>query len=406
MKPIKIFIAISLVFAVFCGLVSVDAGGPDEVGLQINGENKDIQPKILKSGETVYIPIIALTKFLYGSYADYSYAAKKIIAVNRYGSVFENKINTDVISVNGGKLKTADSSMQKSGDFYVTDEFLRIVFGIGCTYGEKTNTLYIWQTSETDTKKLPPEICDLGEAMLLRHYQPEYLERYIKYKKNNPALDYFDVVTYVNIGLDFPHYSGIITKEPKNLGSALVLCNKYSRLPADYIPEGYKKTDGRVLSLVGEAQEQFEKMRADATKVGISLYIVSGYRSYAVQEQIYNNYKKTDPNGADTYSARPGHSEHQTGLAADINAGSLSAHFEKTKEYAWLVENAHKYGFILRYPKGKEWITGYTFEPWHWRYLGAKIAQRVRELEITYDEYCAIYRVPQNARALYLSYHS
>jgi LAS superfamily LD-carboxypeptidase LdcB len=196
--------------------------------------------------------------------------------------------------------------------------------------------------------------------------------------------------------LDFSFYSGIIGKQVKNPNTKLVLCNKYNYLPSDYVPEGYKKTDGRVLSLQKEAQEQFDKMRADALKSGINIYIVSGYRSYAVQNQIFNNYKLNDPKGAETYSARPGYSEHQTGLAADLNSASASANFQNTKEYAWLTANAHKYGFILRYPKGKEWITGYIFEPWHWRYVGVKVAEKIKELDITFDEYYAIYLVPQN----------
>jgi len=366
------------------------------IKLVINGGEKEIRPKILYMDEVIYIPIAGITKFLFGSFADYDYAAKKIIAVNKNASVFTNQINTNIISVNGGKIEITDCSFKKSGDYYVTGEFLKTVFGISCKFDENNNTVIISQTAETDVKKLPQEIQELDKAMLLSHYQPKYLERYIKYRKKHPELTYFDVVTYVNIGLDFPFYSGMIINQIKNPAGRFVLCNKYNYLPEDYIPEGYKKTDGRVLFLTEEAQEQFDKMRADAAKAGISIYIVSGYRSYAIQKQIYNNYKRQDPNGADTYSARPGHSEHQTGLAADLNTAWAASRFENTKEYAWLVENAHKYGFILRYPKGKEWITGYIYEPWHWRYVGVKTAEKIKDLDITYDEYYAIYRVPQN----------
>lgn len=393
-KFAKLAATIFIVF-VIARVLSVHAAEDNIIKIKINGEENEISPKILNRNGKIYIPLDGVSKFLYGSFTDYSVDIKKIIAVNRYGSVFTNQIDTDIISVNGGKIKIAYSSFRESGDSYVTVEFLSTVFGITSKFDDKTNTVIIWQTKETDVKKLPRELQDLSGAMMLSHYQPEYLERYIKYKKLNPDLKYYDVVTRVNIGLDFPFYSSIVGQQVKNPESNLVLCNKYNYLPGDYVPEGYKKTDGRILSLRGEAQEQFARMRRDASKSGLNIYIVSAYRSYAVQNQIFNNYKRRDPNGAETYSARPGYSEHQTGLAADLNL--VSANFENTKEYAWLTENAHIYGFILRYPKGMEWMTGYVFEPWHWRYVGVKTAESIKELGITYDEYHAIYLVPQNA---------
>ena len=114
-------------------------------------------------------------------------------------------------------------------------------------------------------------------------------------------------------------------------------------------------------------------MQADAASQGISLSIISGFRSYSRQSTLYNNYVNRDGKAAaDTYSARAGHSEHQTGLAADIN--SLYQSFIDTPEGKWLNNNCHKYGFIIRYPKGKESITGYIYEPWHIRYVGVDIA--------------------------------
>ena len=392
----KIFLII-IMFLAACGSAfavnGADGGG---VKLLINGVETNISPKIIKKDGEAYIPVMAASKLLYGAFADYSRAAKTITAVNRHGAVFENKINTGVISSDGAGVTIAGSSFAKSWDYYVTPEFISKVFDVTCGFSERTGTVAIWQPGETDAAKLPAEVRELGEAALMRHYQPEYLKRYIKYKRANPDFDYFDVVTYVNIGLDFPFYSDLIKKQVKNPDSYFVLCNKYNYLPEDYVPDGYKKSDGRVLALRGDAREQYEKMRADALKSGVNIYIISGYRSYAVQNQVYNNYKRGDPAGADIYSARPGHSEHQTGLAADFNAASASARFEETKEYAWLDGNAHKYGFILRYPKNKEWITGYMFEPWHWRYVGARVAGIIKEDGLTYDEYCAIYRVPQN----------
>ena len=129
---------------------------------------------------------------------------------------------------------------------------------------------------------------------------------------------------------------------------------------------------------------------ADAAREdGITLYSVSAYRSYSYQDSLYRRYTAQDGVEADTYSARPGFSEHQTGLALDINTASRSAHFETTATYRWLIENCWRYGFILRYPEGREDITGFCFEPWHYRFVGRTLALQVRESGLTYDEFLA-----------------
>lgn len=131
-------------------------------------------------------------------------------------------------------------------------------------------------------------------------------------------------------------------------------------------------------------------MCKDALKENIKLYGGSGYRSYSTQSGLYNHYVKEDGKAnADTYSARPGHSEHQTGLAIDIVTSKGGFVYENYQEYKWLIKNSYKYGFILRYPKGKENITGYMYEPWHYRYLGTDIATEIHNLNITYEEYVA-----------------
>lgn len=129
-------------------------------------------------------------------------------------------------------------------------------------------------------------------------------------------------------------------------------------------------------SLTKETQEAFNIMKNDAGILGLNIYISSGFRSYNSQKIIYNNYVSRDGQiNADTYSARPGHSEHQTGLAFDLN--SISSSFANTKEGKWVNENCYKYGFIIRYIKGKEDITGYMYEPWHLRYVGEELALKL-----------------------------
>lgn len=119
---------------------------------------------------------------------------------------------------------------------------------------------------------------------------------------------------------------------------------------------------------------------------------MSGYRSYPTQVQLYNRYVARDgKKAADKYSARPGYSEHQTGLTFDVGGvnsdKNLYASFGKTKEGQWIAKNAHKYGFIVRYPKGKEKVTGYQYEPWHLRYLGKGTATKVYQSGKTLEEY-------------------
>lgn len=146
----------------------------------------------------------------------------------------------------------------------------------------------------------------------------------------------------------------------------ILIVNKSYGLPKDYNPGG----------LLNVFSTNFNKMKSAASKEGISLSIISGFRSYTKQTNTYNRYVSQDgKEKADTYSARPGYSEHQTGLAADIN--SLSQSWGDTKEGKWLSNNCYKYGFIIRYIKGKESITGYMYEPWHIRYVGVELATKL-----------------------------
>ena len=128
------------------------------------------------------------------------------------------------------------------------------------------------------------------------------------------------------------------------------------------------------------------KMIDAAREDGINLLVISGYRTESTQSGLYNNsVKKNGVEHALLYSAKPGYSEHQLGLAVDLN--ETEERFDQTKEYKWLKTNSYKYGVIERYPKGKEFITGYGYEPWHYRYLGVDLATKVFTENVTYEEY-------------------
>lgn len=159
-------------------------------------------------------------------------------------------------------------------------------------------------------------------------------------------------------------FSGVVKNGVTYIDGILVANKTYS-LPSTYGS-----------SLTKETMSAFNEMKNAASKDGLNIYISSGYRSYARQKTLYNNYVARDGKAAaDTYSARPGHSEHQTGLAFDVN--TISSAFHNTKEAKWLANNCYKYGFILRYPKGKEKETGYIYESWHFRYVGEELATKL-----------------------------
>ena len=156
----------------------------------------------------------------------------------------------------------------------------------------------------------------------------------------------------------------------------LLIVNKTYNLPSDYRPSNSENYEYCTTCLTSETLEAFNQMKADAQTLGLNLYISSGFRSYTYQENLYNNYVLQDgKEEADTYSARPGHSEHQTGLAFDLN--TIDDSFAYTEEGKWVKDNCYKYGLILRYPKGKEDKTGYQYESWHLRYVGNELAKKL-----------------------------
>ncbi len=157
-------------------------------------------------------------------------------------------------------------------------------------------------------------------------------------------------------------------------------------------------------SLRREAAEAIKKMFQAASKAGHDLDMTSGFRDRDLQQELYEGYiDELGEEGADATSARPGHSEHQTGLAADISAPAegciLEACFGDTKAGKWLLENSWKYGFILRYSKGKTAITGYDYEPWHFRYIGVEAATEYHESKAaTYEEFVGAPAAPDYKR--------
>lgn len=204
-------------------------------------------------------------------------------------------------------------------------------------------------------------------------------------------------------GLAFSAVNGEATERICKPLDYKIIVNKNTSIDASYVPDDLIVPNVK-FSFSGEHEKKYmqreaakalEELFNGAQNEGIQLAAVSGYRSYARQKAIYaNNVNTMGQAAADRVSAKPGNSEHQTGLAMDVSAASvgydLVEALENTKEGIWIKENAHKYGFIIRYPKEKEAITGYSYEPWHVRYIGVKDATYIYKTGATLEEvrYC------------------
>lgn len=181
--------------------------------------------------------------------------------------------------------------------------------------------------------------------------------------------------------------------------SIWIVVNKQHAIPIDYVPNLVVPNVKLRLAASEEqmhfskqAEPALEEMFAAASKDKIALVFGSGYRSGTLQKQFYNSYKAKDGQAAaDTYSARPGHSEHQTGLAVDLTSSNGNCHLQEcwqdTPEGKWVAANAYRYGFILRYKKDAQEITGYQYEPWHYRYVGKELAAEIHKTGQTLEEF-------------------
>ena len=235
---------------------------------------------------------------------------------------------------------------------------------------------------------------ELAELLKEKYFIKGNINRYLDYKNKNNNLSNEDIIRNVNANIDYNFYTNIKSSDISK--GKLMIVNKYYNLSSSYKGDLVETGNYSINSnykMDREAFEAYKKLYEDALKNNLHIKIRSAYRSYFDQQYIYNGYVARDGKAeSDRYSARAGHSEHQTGLAIDISAASdLWGDFSKTQEFTWMKDNSYKYGFILRYPKDKEYITGYMYEPWHYRYVGVDVAKYIYENNITYDEYYAYF---------------
>lgn len=252
---------------------------------------------------------------------------------------------------------------------------------------EEINNMYTFLRRKNIDALLEIEKINIENYYKISNFEVEKIYRYEEYqKKHSTSLE--EAVLKVNIGLDHDFYTQITEIENKHEYSVLV--NKYHSL-GNYVPTDLKSLSyDEKYKLREQAAEAFEKLVSAAKLENIFIKPYSAYRSFEYQTSLYEKYVTRDGTKiADTYSARAGHSEHQTGLAVDVWSEGYTE--IKESDAKWLQENSYQYGFIIRYTKENKAITGYIEEPWHLRYLGVDIATDVYNKNITYDEYYDLY---------------
>ena len=285
----------------------------------------------------------------------------------------------------------------KTYKYHQTTEYKLLESG----YSEKDIKLLSKYLKEKDLEKLIGKKKDtlLLSLMNSKYYLNKNLNAYKEYAELNSSKTLEDVIKDVNIRHNYAYYEGTIKTDTSLEYSMLV--NKYYYLTEDYAPDDlvtistkYSWGSAGSQKIRKEAYDAYIEMHEAANLEGIYLMVNSSYRDYKSQERVYNNYKTNHGEEyADKIAARPGYSEHQTGLALDIFSlkSSTQATFKDTDAYKWLKDNSYKYGFILRYPEGLEKTTGYNFESWHYRYVGKDLAKKIYESNLTFDEYYAYY---------------
>ncbi len=267
-------------------------------------------------------------------------------------------------------------------------------------YDKETTHYFLTLDNEQKDYILSLDYIDyLKDIFNEKYFMFKNIDRYLSYYSENKDKELKDIIAIVNVNADKKWYDELTVKETDTSLNEAMLVNKFHYLPNNYdsnlnvvtIKNWYAFGERKIIDYVYDA---FIKMYNAAKEEGLYIIINSGYRTNSEQVKLYTEReKKNGTEEADKYAARPLYSEHETGLALDVFTYDYptTTTFEKSKEYEWLINNSYKYGFILRYPKGKEYLTGYEYESWHFRYLGVDLATKVYESGLTYDEYYAYY---------------
>lgn len=240
-------------------------------------------------------------------------------------------------------------------------------------------------TSKNSTNIINKQKTPMSEFSKYNSYNPAFLEDYEEsYTKTSNYIYSLNLVNYPNfLKLD-------TTKKAITINDIILINPKYY-LDKNYVPTNLKevinishiKRDGEIMYLEENTLNALTSLFLSAEALGLKLTIFSGYRPYTKQASLYEKAKDK------AYVAKPGHSEHQSGLSVDISTldCGLTTNFDQTDVFTFLEHNAHKFGFILRYPKNKENITGYKYEPWHYRFVGTFLSTAIYNSSLTLEEY-------------------
>lgn len=284
------------------------------------------------------------------------------------------------------------SNLVKEANYRKTNEYK--LLQIGYTENE------VKVIEELDQEKIDSILnmkydVNLTKFLKQKYFIYENLTRYLNYYNDNSNVDISKVVAIVNVGADSDWYSNI--KKTDTTKENLMLVNKfYGMSETDEVTDltlipGYYALAGMYAS--EKLYDALVDMLDAARDAGYTLVVSQGYRSYADQDEIYNDIADSDGQRyADSVAARAGHSEYQTGLSVLIEPyGKVVEDVKTSSEHDWLINNAYKYGFILRYEEGKEDITGFKADPWRFRYVGVDVSSKIKNENITFDEYYAYY---------------
>jgi len=340
----------------------------------------------------MFVATTALTAFLVIFVAKQIALSKvKITFINRVSEVEVHSELTpeDLIKSCSGMLTYAEIDTSKLGEFTiefkVTNEdgsskvFKHNIVVVDTTPPEIKLSTFVVKTDEK------PNYKDIIQGPAIDNYDGEIEIKYKGEVGNTPGI--YEVIYYAtdssnNTKEATVYYFYQIT--PENMEKPFVIddiivVTKKVPLPKNYSPNRDPK-----------AGQMLENMKSEAKRQGHTISEVDGFRNYSEQQKLYNQFEETKSAGyTERYVAPAGHSEHQTGLAFDLDDKS-SGNFENSPSYRWLIENCAEFGFILRYPKGKEKITGYDFEAWHFRYVGVIVAREIMENNLTLEEYLGL----------------
>ena len=336
-----------------------------------------------------------------------------LLIINRLNTTHYSKAVLNVLNNNQKKELTSNPYSKTLEEVILNNIFIDSYFKeyLNITYQERDNFIYnvnkllrkgynaeeiniLYEFSDnTINKALEKEHINIKDYKSISNFNIDNYDRYQEYR-NKSDYSLKDIVTYINVGVDLKPYT--TTNQIQDGDDYLVLVNKFNGLNKNYKPKDLEPVDGYYGNSVymrKQVKESFLALQNTIkNEINITLVPTTAYRGYNFQQTLYNNYVETDGTlKADTYSARPGYSEHQTGLAIDLKNPSATTTRLNDLEYNWLKENAYKYGFIIRFPKDKELITGYQEENWHIRYVGNETAKIIYNNNLSLEEYIDLY---------------